>query len=149
MKPFVPFLFAISAILIGLFSLQADGAANSRLSAAQRPFSITYVLSQGQSVAMPVKRKATLRLDRINDSRCRPGDVCVWKGYISYSFIYRDGEAGSSFVLAEDMPGAASSITQNGLTFTLAGLAQQASADKNETRPDYRVSLRVSNTPPP
>ena len=42
----------------------------------------------------------------------------------------------------------AGSVTQDGLTFALAGVEPQAVPAKNEPAPDYRVSLRVSNTPP-
>lgn len=132
-------------VLLGALVLLYAGGAASQPSAA--PFDQTLELRPGQSVAMPAVdgQPASLRLDRVNDSRCRPNKVCVWKGYISYSFTYRQGDADSSFVLAEDMPGASKSASQNGWTFTLVGLPSA----RNETEQDYRVSLRVSNTSPP
>jgi hypothetical protein len=140
-------LCALPLLAGGLVVLHADGAATHQDSAQAAPFSVTLELRQGQSAAMPAVggNPASIRLDRVNDSRCRPKAVCVWKGYISYSFTYREGDAGSSFVLAEDMPGASKSITQNGLTFSLA----EPAPVRSETTPDYRVSLRVSNTSPP
>jgi len=148
MKPsLLPFFCALPVLWGGLVVLHADGAASHPDPAQAAPFSVTLELRPGQSAAMPAVggNPASIRLDRINDSRCRPKEVCVWKGYISYSFTYREGEAGSSFVLAEDMPGASKSVTQNGLTFSLAAPAPV----RSETTPDYRVSLRVSNTSPP
>jgi len=148
MKPsLISVLCAAPLLFGGLMVLHADGAASHQDPARAAPFSVTLELRQGQSAAMPTVdgNPASIRLDHINDSRCRPREVCVWKGYISYSFTYREGQAGSSFVLAEDMPGASKSITQNGLTFSLA----QPSPVRSEATPDYRVSLRVSNTSPP
>lgn len=140
-------LCALPLLAGGLVVLHADGAASHQDTTQAAPFNVTLELRQGQSAAMPTVggNPASIRLDRVNDSRCRPKEVCVWKGYISYSFTYREGDAGSSFVLAEDMPGASKSITQNGLTFSLAKPAPV----RSETTPDYRVSLRVSNTSPP
>jgi hypothetical protein len=139
-----PLLCSAPVLLGGLVLLHAGGAA-SQTGAA--PFDQTLELRPGQSVALPAVdgRPASLRLDHVNDSRCRPNKVCVWKGYISYSFTYRQGEADSSFVLAEDMPGASKTVTQNGLTFALL----DSPSARSETTPDYRVSLRVSNISPP
>ena len=138
MKPFVPLLIAIP-LLLGGFLLRTGGAASSEpQQSAPKSLDTTVVLNLGQTVPMPSGEHASLRLDRINDSRCRPGKVCVWKGYVSYSFTYREGDAGNTFVLAEDMPGASKSATEGGLTFTLA-----------ETGVDNQVSLRVSNISPP
>lgn len=132
-------------VLLGCLVLLHAGGAASQPSAV--PYDQTLELRPGQSVALPAVdgQPASLRLDHVNDSRCRPNKVCVWKGYISYSLTYRRGEAENSFVLAEDMPGASKSATQNGWTFSLVGLPSATS----ESETDYRVSLRVSNTSPP
>jgi hypothetical protein len=142
--------------------LYACGAAsgNSRATGANanKPFNATYVLQQGASaVITPAATQGiaggatapTVKLERVNDSRCRVGAVCVWAGYISYSFTLTkpDGTT-SNFVLSDSMPNGKPSVTQDGLTFTLAGVEPQAVPAKNEPAPDYRVSLRVSNTPP-
>lgn len=150
-------LIALPALLLCLALLHACGAAagNQRHMAAApaAPLNRTVTLTKGQSVIVPAvaagaaAAPATLRLERVNDSRCRKNTVCVWAGYISYSFTLTgaDGTA-SSFVLSDNMPGASSKVTQNGLTFTLAGVEPQAVPAKNDPAPDYRVSLRVSNT---
>src|SRR5262245_58072993 len=104
--------------------------------------SASYVLGQGQSVTLAPD--VTLRLERINDSRCKKGAVCVWAGYISYSFVLHDKQGDSTFVLAEDMPGAGKTITRNGLTFTLQGLEPAEPPALRAPAPDYRVSLRVN-----
>ncbi len=127
---------------------------------APAPITREVVLTQGASVTLtpavaanPTHRPASdagapqLTLERINDSRCRQGMVCVWAGYISYSFVLTGPEGRSNFVLSENMPNASASITQQGWTITLTGLEPQAAPAKNETAPQYRVSLRVSNAP--
>lgn len=126
---------------------------------ATAPGTITrdVVLTQGASVtltpAIAPNRPASdagapqLTLERINDSRCRQGMVCVWAGYISYSFVLTGPEGRSNFVLSENMPNASASTTRQGWTITLTGLEPQAAPAKNETTPQYRVSLRVSNAP--
>ncbi|MFS2135938.1 hypothetical protein [Duganella sp. Dugasp56] len=151
----LPVLVAIMGMLHACGS--ASGMGKAAAPAAQR-FTATYVLQQGGSVtiaqaATPGLAGATasapvVKLERVNDSRCRIGAVCVWAGYISYSFTLTgtDGST-SSFVLSDSMPNGKPSVTQNGLTFTLAGVEPQAVPAKNEATPDYRVSLRVSNAP--
>ena len=149
-------------LLIGVMAmLYACGTANSRATAgatANKPFNTTYVLQQGASaVIAPAVTQGiaggatapTVKLERVNDSRCRVGAVCVWAGYISYSFTLTKADGTTSnFVLSDSMPNGKTSVTQDGLTFALAGVEPQAVPAKNEPAPDYRVSLRVSNTPP-
>lgn len=149
----LPLLVAMLALLHACGSASAVNRA-----AAPQAFSQTYVLTQGASVAIaPAATPGvsgasagapSLKLERVNDSRCRVGAVCVWAGYISYSFALTapDGTT-SNFVLSDSMPNASASVTQNGLTFTLTGVEPQAAPAKNEAAPDYRVSLRVSNAP--
>lgn len=153
----LPLLTAVMAMLYACgaasgISRATDGAT------ANKPFSATYVLQQGASAVITAAATPgiaggatapTVKLERVNDSRCRVGAVCVWAGYISYSFTLTkpDGTT-SNFVLSDSMPNGKTSVTQDGLTFTLAGVEPQAVPAKNEPAPDYRVSLRVSNTPP-
>lgn len=121
--------------------------ANER--AASRPpprTSASYVLAQGETVKLAPA--VTLKLERVNDSRCKTGAVCVWAGYISYSFVLTDKQGHSSFVLAEDMPGASKSLTRNGLTFTLQGLEPAEPPALKAPPPHYRISLRVSISQP-
>jgi len=108
--------------------------------------SASYQLGQGESVTLAPA--VTLRLERVNDSRCKKGAVCVWAGYISYSFVLSDKQGDTSFVLAEDMPGASKSLTRNGLTFTLLGLEPAEVPALKAEAPNYRVSLRVNISPP-
>jgi hypothetical protein len=103
--------------------------------------SASYTLSAGQSVALTPN--ASLKLERVNDSRCKTGAVCVWEGYISYSFVLTNNGNNSSFVLSEKMPGAANTITQQGLRFTLEGVEPAEPPALNAPAPTYRVSLRV------
>jgi hypothetical protein len=109
--------------------------------APQQRKSATYTLSAGQSVALTPT--ATLKLERVNDSRCKTGAVCVWEGYISYSFVLTNNGNASSFVLAEKMPGGSNTATQQGLRFTLMGLEPPEPPALNALAPTYRVSLRV------
>jgi len=150
----------LAALMAMLYACGATPGNSRQASAAPARFSNTYVLRQGASVAItpaatPGMAGATssapvIKLERVNDSRCRVGAVCVWAGYISYSFTLTtpDG-ASTSFVLSDSMPNGTPTTTQHGLTFTLAGVEPQAAPAKNEVAPDYRVSLRVSNSPPP
>ncbi|MTW12475.1 hypothetical protein GM658_17855 [Pseudoduganella eburnea] len=103
--------------------------------------SASYQLGQGESVTLAPA--VTLKLERVNDSRCRQGAVCVWAGYISYSFVLSDKQGNTSFVLANDMPGASKSLTRNGLTFTLLGVEPAEVPALKAATPNYRVSLRV------
>lgn len=153
----LPLLTAIMAMLYACGAASGGGRATGDAS-ANKSFSKLYVLQQGASaVITPAAAPGiaggatapTVKLERVNDSRCRVGAVCVWAGYISYSFTFTkpDGST-SNFVLSDSMPDGKTSVTQDGLTFTLAGVEPQAVPAKNEPAPDYRVSLKVSNTPP-
>ncbi|XLZ73053.1 hypothetical protein ABT364_14075 [Massilia sp. SR12] len=108
--------------------------------------SASYVLAQGETVTLAPA--VTLKLERVNDSRCKKGAVCVWAGYISYNFVLTDRQGGTGFLLAEDMPGASKSVTRNGLTFTLQGLEPAEPPALKAAAPNYRVSLRVHISQP-
>ncbi|KQQ47251.1 hypothetical protein ASF61_00940 [Duganella sp. Leaf126] len=153
-------LIVLPLLTFVMAALYACGsAAGNRAAVVPQPFATTYVLTRGASAlitpaAQPVAsdKPGTLvapvvRLDRVNDSRCRQGAVCVWAGYISYSFsLTRPDGVTSSFVLSDSMPNGATSVTQDGLTFTLAGVEPQGVPSRNDIVPDYRVGIRVSNT---
>lgn len=153
-------LIVLPLLAVVMAMLYACGVATSRATSAPAPFTTTYVLRQGASATISgaaANRNASLagaapvvRLERVNDSRCRAGEVCVWAGYISFSFtlLHSDGTA-NNFVLSDNMPNGTPSITHQGLTFTLAGFEPQQVPAKNETPPDYQVSLKVSNINPP
>jgi hypothetical protein len=146
----LPLLVAVMA------ALHACGAANGAGRAAPAPFTNTYVLTQGASATIGpaaaggyagvTASAPVVRLERVNDSRCRTGTVCVWAGYISFSFALQqpDGSV-SNFVLSKDMPNGTPSLSRSGLTFTLDGFEPQQTPAKNEALPNYRVSLKVSN----
>lgn len=151
----------LAGIMAMLYACGAATGAGRQASVAPARFTTTYVLRQGGSVAITPATAPTvsgaaantapvLRLERVNDSRCRAGDVCVWAGYISYSFALIQPDGGNhNFVLSESMPNGKPSATLRGLTFTLAGVEPQAVPAKNEPVPDYRVSLKVSNISSP
>jgi hypothetical protein len=150
----LPLLAAMMALLYACGSINAA----PKTAAAPAPFTTNYVLRQGGSVLIAPAAAAasananiapaapTLRLERVNDSRCRAGAVCVWAGYISFSFALQhpDGST-SNFVLSDNMPNGTASVTHKGLSFTLNGFEPQQVPAKNETAPDYQVSLKVSN----
>lgn len=127
--------FTLTILLASLACQSARGAASS-------PGGASYVLRAGQSVL--VAPAARLKLERINDSRCRTGAVCVWAGYISYSFTLRGKNGTSRFVLSDSMPGAARSATRQKMTFTLLSVAPQAPPAVDAAAPDYRVTLLVN-----
>ena len=150
-------LIVLPLLLAGLALLHASGMGRASAEAPVR-FSNTYVFTVGSSINVPpaagpaiagaiAGATPNVKLERVNDSRCRKNTVCVWAGYISYSFSLTNADGTvSNFVLSDNMPNASSKITQNGLTFSLAGVQPEAVPGKNEAAPDYRVSLRVSNT---
>jgi len=149
----------LAAIMAMLYACGAATGAGRQAAIAPVRFNNTYLLRQGASVAITPGAPAmegvaagapVLRLERVNDSRCRTGDVCVWAGYISYSFtLTKPGGEASNFVLSDSMPNGKTSVALDGLTFTLAGVEPQAVPAKNEPAPDYRVSLKVSNISSP
>jgi len=153
----LPLLTAVMAMLYACGAASGISRANDG-AAANKPFNATYVLQQGASASITPAATAgiaggatvpTVKLERVNDSRCRTGAVCVWAGYISYSFTLTKADGTTSnFVLSDSMPNGKPSVTQDGLTFALAGVEPEAVPAKNEAAPAYRVSLRVSNTPP-
>jgi hypothetical protein len=158
----LPMLAAVMAALYacgstGNHSGGNSGSNNVGRRAAPAPFSQTYVLRQGGSAvitpavaagsnASMASAAPVVRLERVNDSRCRTGAVCVWAGYISFSFTVQqpDGSA-SNFVLSDNMPNGSPTAVQSGLNFTLAGYTPQQVPGKNDSAPDYQVSLKVSN----
>lgn len=132
--------FLLPILLASLAGQSAWGSAAGQ--AAASPGAASYVLRAGQSVL--VAPGAKLKLDRINDSRCRTGAVCVWAGYISYSFTLKGKHGASRFVLSDSMPGAARSATRQKMSFTLVSVAPQAPPAVDAAAPDYRVTLQVS-----
>ncbi|UGQ47180.1 hypothetical protein [Massilia endophytica] len=139
---FIAFVLALG--IIAACSVPVTPAAEASKPAPRT--SATYALHQGEVVTLAPG--TTLKLDRVNDSRCRKGQVCVWEGYISYKFTLEDRKGRKSFVLAEKMPNISRTATENGLTFTLEGLDPPEPAELNAAAPDYRVSLRVNITRP-
>lgn len=148
-------LIVLPVLVAVMAALHACGSARS-VPAAPPPFTQTYVLTQGASATIgpatpgsgstSIASAPVVRLERVNDSRCHAGSVCVWAGYISFSFVLKqpDGVV-SNFVLSDDMPNGTASISSKGLTFTLAGYEPKAAPAKTAAAPDYRVSLKVSN----
>lgn len=151
MKPYLPLrLIAMIFSLALLASLQACGDASSKSLAAAPPppprTTAVYTLTPQHSVALGPN--ASVTLDRVNDSRCQPGKVCVWAGYLSYSLTLHGPAGDTSFVLADAMPGVARSTTQQGLSFALENnddeIATPSARAAASTPPDYRLSLRVT-----
>ncbi len=143
----LPLLVAVMA------ALHACGSTGNNSRAAPAPFTTSYVLRQGASAAITpaapsglAKAAPVLRLERVNDSRCRAGAVCVWAGYISFSFVLTQPDGSSSqFVLSDSMPNGTPSASSNGLHFTLQGYEPRQAPPRHEPAPDYQVSLKVSN----
>ncbi|MYM34116.1 hypothetical protein GTP38_07160 [Duganella sp. FT94W] len=152
-------LFVLPLLVAVMAALHACGSAN-KVRPPPAPFTTIYVLTPGASATIGpagaggmagVAQAAPLvRLERVNDSRCRAGSVCVWAGYISFSFTLQQADGTvSSFVLSDNMPNGVATVQRAGLTFTLAGYEPKALPAKTEAPPDYRVSLKVSNINPP
>ena len=132
---------AIAAVLAMLGGCGAPGKTDAP-AAEVAPHSVTYVLAAGQSIALTAHD--TLTLERDNDSRCKTGAVCVWQGYISYSFKLSNAAGASAFVLSDSMPGGVPSVSLRRLTFALQSVEPKAPPALNAPAPDYRVTLKVS-----
>jgi hypothetical protein len=136
-----------TALILGLGVIAACSVPVTSTEATQpQRMEISYALRAGQTVRLAPD--TTLKLERINDSRCRKNTVCVWEGYLSYSFTLQDAQGSKTFVLAENMPNAKPTATQNGIGFALEGLDPPEPLAADAPAPDYRVSLRV-NIPRP
>lgn len=129
-------------IWLCLAMLAGCGAATSTSEAVNTPRSVTHVLSPGEQVA--ITATDTLRLERVNDSRCRTGAVCVWKGYVSYSFTLLHSAGATDLVLSDSMPNGASSITINHLTFTLLDVDPANPPAVDAALPTYRVKVKIT-----
>ncbi len=132
-------------LLASLGLLSACGAATTNSSSETTPPTArgaSYVLAVGQSVALP--SGVTLKLDRVNDSRCKTGAVCVWQGYISYSFTLTNKEGASTLVLSDSMPGGSPTASRANLVLTLAGAEPATPPALHGPEPDYRVTVKVS-----
>ena len=134
-------LFVFTFGVIAACSMNRTEAGENR----PRKTSASYTLRQGESVTLAPG--TTLKLERINDSRCKQGAVCVWAGYISYAFVLTGPQGQRNFVLAENMPNASPTATQDGLTFALESLEPPEPPALHAPAPDYRVSLRVIIAP--
>ena len=128
--------------LLLCLALAGCGAATSTGDARNTPRSVTHVLSPGEQVA--ITATDTLKLDRVNDSRCRAGAVCVWKGYVSYSFTLLHSAGATDLVLSDSMPNGASSITINHLTFTLLDVDPATPPPIDAPIPTYRVKVKIT-----
>jgi hypothetical protein len=136
------FLGVILAVLAACSG--ARNLADKAPAAPRGPTTADYVLSPGQ--ALVIAPSVSIKLDRVNDSRCKTGAVCVWAGYISYSFTL-DGQQGpSSFVLSDSMPGASKSVTLQRLRFTLVSVEPEAPPALDQPAPAYRVTVKVAIT---
>ncbi|HEV7814108.1 MAG TPA: hypothetical protein VGP06_03285 [Janthinobacterium sp.] len=148
MKPALLRQFLNVAVVLGLIlgilaacTGERSQAGNKAVAPPART-SAEYVLSVGQSVA--IAPSFTLKLDRVNDSRCKTGAVCVWAGYLSFSFTLDSPNGPSSFVLSDSMPGASKSATLQGLRFTLVSVQPDTPPALDQPAPTYRVTLKVA-----
>ncbi|MGK5080713.1 hypothetical protein [Janthinobacterium sp. HLX7-2] len=134
--------FLLALLIACLAVLAGCGAAASAGDAENTPRSLTHVLSPGQQVA--ITATDTLKLERVNDSRCRKGAVCVWKGYVSYSFSLLNKAGATDIVLSDSMPGGASSVSVNHLTFTLLDVDPATPPALHAVEPSYRVKVKIT-----
>lgn len=114
---------------------------STRTSAAGLQLSMTV----GQAV--PLSTDTTLTLERINDSRCKAGQVCVWAGYVSYTFKLSTASGTSTFTLSEAMPGGASTRQVDQLLFSLPGGDPLAAPAAKATTASDRVTIEVVRAP--
>jgi hypothetical protein len=136
------FLACVLAVLAACSS--ARNLADKPPATPPGPTTADYVLSPGQTVV--IAPSVSIKLDRVNDSRCKAGAVCVWAGYISYSFTL-DGQNGAApFILSDSMPGASKSVTLQRLRFTLVSVTPETPPALDQPAPPYRVKVKVAIT---
>lgn len=133
---------ALCALLAALCACGSPSGAAEKEKAG--PTSVTHVMTVGQSVS--ITPTTTLKLDRVNDSRCKTGAVCVWAGYVSYSFTLSNASGAQSFTLSDSMPGGAPATTLQRLTFTLLSVDPAAPPALHAPEPNYRVTVQVKVT---
>lgn len=132
----------LSLCITCLAVLAGCGAPSSASDAENTPRTVTQILSPGQQV--PITATDILKLERVNDSRCRKGAVCVWKGYVSYSFTLIGKAGNTDITLSDSMPGGASSVTVNHLTFTLLDVDPDTPPAMHAAEPTYRVKVKIT-----
>lgn len=132
-----------AATLVWVSLLAACGAATSANDPVRHaPRTATHILAVGQSVA--VTSTETLKLDRVNDSRCHTGAVCVWAGYVSYSFTLSNHTGSTPLLLSESMPGGSATATRQNLVVALIGADPATPPTLQAPLPDYRVTVKVT-----
>jgi len=138
------FLGLILAVLAACSG--ARNLADKAPAAPHGPTTADYVLSPGQTLVLAPA--VSIKLDRVNDSRCKTGAVCVWAGYISYSFTLDNPHGGgaSTFVLSDSMPGARKTVTLQRLRFTLVSAEPETPPALDQPAPPYRVTVKVAIT---
>lgn len=144
-----PSMYYVRCLITAVLALLAacsgnHSMADANASPAPRRTSVDYVLSPGQSVA--IAPSVTLKLDHVNDSRCKTGAVCVWAGYLSYSFTLSSPQGNSAFVLSDTMPNGSKSAVQQKLRFTLLSTEPDTPPTAKQPAPPYRVTLQVAIT---
>lgn len=102
-------------------------------------------MTAGQAVSLTTD--TTLTLERINDSRCKVGQVCVWAGYLSYTFKLSTTSGISTFTLSEAMPGGASTRQVDQLLFSLPGSDPLAAPTARAATASDRVTVEVVQMP--
>jgi len=146
MQPSLPlrlmsFIFSLAL----LASLPACGDASRKsLAAAPPPPRTTAVYTLAPRQTVELGPNASVTLDHVNDSRCQPGKVCVWAGYLSYSLTLRGPAGETSFVLADAMPGVPRATTLQGLSFALENNDDETATAASPAARDYRLSFRVT-----
>lgn len=81
----------------------ADATAAAESSTAMMPQQISLAVGASAKLA-PATR---LTLDRIvNDSRCPPGQQCIWAGEVTLGFTLTDHDGASAFELSQSKPSA-------------------------------------------
>lgn len=117
----------------------SDAGADSGVGAG----TAAYALSVGESVF--ISPSASLKLDRIDDSRCKIGAACIWAGYISYSFTLNSKAGSSTFTLSDSMPGGTRSVSLQKMTFALLSIDPASPPAVDAQTPAYRVTIQISN----
>jgi hypothetical protein len=93
------------------------------------PFDKTVSVNVGEKVTFA--DGLTLKLQKINDSRCKPDVQCIWQGELSAVFVATFPDASSSEITIGTVM--KKSVTSKGYNFTL-----QSATEKS-------VSMRVSH----
>jgi hypothetical protein len=101
----------------------------------------TLTLQPQQTLAL--SKTITLRYDRVVDTRCPKGVLCVWAGKVVYHFTLAGVGGTESFALEADKPRYLSKVVK-GVTIVLATTEPPDVVAPGEPQPEHPVTVSIT-----